>query len=158
MLMKNLFLIFGFIICQIAFCVPTNAQVNLKNGLTIDVYNKYSKVIDFIQQNVDFNSDSLSFFLAPNNSLEIVDQAFLDNHTVRGLFSIDFYKNHTFENMQENKIVFKSGRLRFYSKNEDHILISNDFDPQKITKEVNMIKSYKINNNTILNLLEDTIK
>ena len=145
--MKNIFTILIFVVCQFAVIVPTNAQVNLQNRLPLEVYKKYSKAIDFIQQNVDLNSDTLSFFLAPNYSLDVVDQLLTDNHTVRGGFSMEFYKNHLSPLIHENKIVFKSGRLRYYFKNEDFILISDEFDPQKITKEVNLISSHLINNN-----------
>jgi len=123
----------------------SNAQIVLKNYINTEQYSNYSKMIEFMQENVDLSNDTLTLFIAPNFAIASMDEAkvqkiftakenpdyseFINNYSTSGFYPISFYKNNLNSNLKDNKIVFRSGNSNYYSLNGDNILISNHFDP-----------------------------
>lgn len=166
-------ILIGFIISHFV-SLNIQAQVILKNHISIDLYNDYSQSIDLFQSNRNFDSDTVSIFLSSNQVLrflndnkyeEIYGQKnansitnFIGNNSVNQLISTESLNNYFKSDKSLNSFVLNSGKRLYFDKNRSYVLIGDDYRPEFVQSETNIIRTVLINGRIALNFLQGVIQ
>ncbi len=171
--MRNLKPILFLLFC-LSINFTANSQILLKNYLSPEEYASYSKSIDLFQNEINNNSDSITYFVGPNYDLERLGELnnklifddhsleqtniFISNHSIKSIISKNYLDSFFSENLEKNKLVLASGKVIYFQKNENSYLISDQFKPELVEAESIITKSILINGKYAIHLLEGIIR